>query len=153
MPVWARIEATVRRCGEGSDAVVMRGVKMWIAVAAAAGVTGCANGSSGLTSPSPLAVATPSVTSSCAVPETPRRLSADVTGGTVTLSWSAVGDAADYVVLVGSNPSSSETLLTNTPETYHAMADMPAGTHYARVHAHNWCGTSEPSEPIRFTVR
>ena len=131
---------------------MMRAVKMWIAVAAAACVAGCANGSTGLTSPSPLAVATPSVPSSCAVPGAPDNLSADMTGNTVNLSWSAVGDASDYVVLVGWTPGSSETALTNTSETHHSIDDLPRGTHFARVHAHNWCGTSESSEPISFRV-
>ena len=131
---------------------MMRAVKMWIAVAAAACVAGCANGSSSLTSPSPLAVATPSVPSSCSVPEAPDNLSADMTGNTVNLSWSAVGDASDYVVLVGRTPGSSETALTNTSETHHSIDDLPRGTHFARVHAHNWCGTSESSEPISFRV-
>ena len=126
--------------------------KMWIAVVAAACVVGCANGNNGLTGPSPLAVATPSVPSSCAVPGAPGSLSADVTGSIVTLSWSAVGDATDYVVLVGRTPASTETVLTNTPDTFHLMAGLATGTHFARVHAHNWCGTSEASDPISFTV-
>ena len=131
---------------------MMRAVKMWIAVVGATCVAGCANGSSSLTSPSPLAVATPSVPSSCAVPGAPDNLSADMTGNTVNLSWSAVGDASDYVVLVGWTPGSAETALTNTSETHHSIDDLPRGTHFARVHAHNWCGTSESSEPISFQV-
>ena len=131
---------------------MMRAVKMWIAVAAAACVAGCANGSSSLTSPSPLAVATPSVPSSCAVPGAPEDLSADVTGTTVSLSWSTVGDASDYVVLVGWSPTSSETVFTNASEAHHSIDDLPRGTHFARVHAHNWCGTSASSAPITFTV-
>jgi hypothetical protein len=142
--VWA---FTSRRC-----VAVMRAVKMWIAVAAAACVAGCANGGDGLTSPSPLALATPSVPSSCAVPGAPHNLSADVTATTVSLSWSAVGDASDYVVLVGWSPASSESALTNTLELHHSIDDLPRGTHFARVHAHNWCGTSAPSEPVTFTV-
>jgi hypothetical protein len=142
--VWA---FTSRRC-----VAVMRAVKMWIAVAAVACVAGCANGGSGLTSPSPLALATPSVPSSCAVPGAPHNLSADVTATTVSLSWSAVGDASDYVVLVGWSPASSESALTNTLELHHSIDDLPRGTHFARVHAHNWCGTSAPSEPVTFTV-
>jgi hypothetical protein len=114
---------------------------MWIAVAAAACVAGCAQGSTGLTGPSPLAVATSSVPSSCAVPGTPENLSADV-----------IGDASDYVVLVGWTPTSSETVFTNASETHHSIDDLPRGTHFARVHAHNWCGTSAPSEPIKFAV-
>jgi hypothetical protein len=130
----------------------MRAVTIWIAVAAAACVAGCANGSSGLTSPSPLAVATPSVPSSCAIPGAPDNLSADVTGSSVSLSWSAVGDASDYVVLVGWTPASADTVLTNTADTRHAIADLAPGTHFARVRAHNWCGTSEASQPVSFTV-
>jgi hypothetical protein len=130
----------------------MRAVTIWIAVAAAACVAGCANGSSGLTSPSPLAVATPSVPSSCALPGAPDNLSADVTGNTVSLSWSGVGEASDYVVLVGWTPASFDTVLTNTTETRHALVDLAAGTHFARVRAHNWCGTSEASEPVSFTI-
>jgi hypothetical protein len=131
----------------------MSRVKLLIAVVAVACVAGCANGSSGPTSPSPVAVATPSVPSSCAVPDVPRHLAADVTGTSVTLSWSAVSDAVDYVVLVGWTPMSAETLLTNTAEAYHSIDDVPAGRHFARVHAHNWCGTGEASEPIAFTVQ
>jgi hypothetical protein len=131
---------------------VIRGVTLWIAAVAFVSAAGCANGSNGLTSPSPLAVATPSAPSSCAVPGTPGNLTADVTGGTVSLSWSAIADASDYVVLVGRTPLSAETLLTNTLESHHSISDVPPGTHFARVHAHNWCGTSEPSEPVTFTV-
>jgi hypothetical protein len=130
----------------------MRAVKMSIVVAVAACATGCANGNTGPTGPSPLAVATPSVPSSCAVPGAPEHLSADVTGTTVNLSWSLVGDASDYVVLVGRTPSSSDTALTNTVDSRHSIADLSSGTHHARVHAHNWCGTSAPSEPISFKI-
>jgi hypothetical protein len=125
---------------------------MWIAVAAAACVAGCANGHSGLTSPSPLAVTTPTVPSSCAVPGAPSNLSADVSGSSVSLSWSSVEEASDYVVLVGWTPLTSETVLTNTLVSHHSIDQLPSGTHYARVHAHNWCGTSDASEPITFTV-
>jgi len=132
---------------------VMRAVKTWIAVGVAACVTGCANGSTGLTSPSPLDVATPTVPSSCAVPGAPHNLSVDVTGDTVNLSWSTVRDASDYVVLVGWTPATAETVMTNTLNTQHSLAHLPLGKHFVRVHAHNWCGTSEPSEPVTFTVQ
>jgi hypothetical protein len=127
-------------------------VKTWIAVAAAACLAGCANGGTALTSPSPLAVAAPSVPSSCAVPGVPDHLAAQVTGHSVSLSWSAVSQASDYVVLVGWTPASFETVLTNTAEALHTIDDLPAGMHYARVHAHNWCGTSDSSSAISFYV-
>lgn len=126
---------------------------MWMAVAVTVCVVGCANGNSGLTSPSPLAVgATESTPASCAIPGVPNNVSAAVGGDEVTLSWSAVGDAADYVVLVGRSPSSSDTLMTNTSHVHHWLDEVPAGTHYVRIHAHNWCGTGRASDPIAFKV-
>jgi hypothetical protein len=144
MPVWVPHKGDVLE--------VMRGMKMGIAAAAAVCVVGCANGSAGLSSPSPVAVATPSVPSSCTVPGAPSDLSADVTGSSVSLSWSGVSDASDYLVLIGWTPTSAETLLTNTAASSHSIAEIPAGRHFARVHAHNWCGTSASTPPIAFTV-
>ena len=131
---------------------VMRVMRVWIAIAALICVAGCANGGGALTSPSPVAIVTPTVPSSCDVPGAPGDLSADVTGASVSLSWSAVDDATDYVVVVGHTPASSETVLTNTSEAHHWIESIPVGTHFAHVHAHNWCGTSASSEAIAFTV-
>jgi hypothetical protein len=132
---------------------VMRAVTLSIAVTVAACATGCANSNSGLTAPSPVAVVTPSAPSSCAIPGVPSHLSADVEGDRVNLTWSSVDDASDYVVRVGWTPMSSETVLTNTSDSHQTLDDLPSGTHYARVNAHNWCGTSDASEPITFTVQ
>ena len=86
------------------------------------------------------------------MPGAPASLSAEVDGASVSLSWSGVGEATDYVVLVGGTPESSETVVTNTAEPHHWIETIPVGTHFARVHAHNWCGTSAASEAITFTV-
>jgi hypothetical protein len=84
----------------------------------------------------------------------PTGVSATVTGNTVSLSWSAVVDAADYVVTIGQTPDSfDDTLMTGTLQLSYALEDMTAGTHFARVHAHNWCGSSEASEPVEFTIQ
>jgi hypothetical protein len=129
----------------------MRRVTSWVVAAAAVCAAGCANGNSGLTGPSSLAVATPSAPSTCELPGAPADLSADVSGSSVSLTWSHVGEASDYVVLIGWSPTSAETLLTNTASTHHSVS-VPSGTHFARVRAHNWCGTSESSQPITFSV-
>jgi hypothetical protein len=128
---------------------VMRAVIVVVALICA----GCADGDGQLTSPSPVAVVSPPIPSSCAVPGVPDNLSAEVIGASVSLSWSAVSDATDYVVLVGGTPVSSETVLTNTSEAYHWIESIPMGTHFARVHAHNWCGTSEASQAVAFSVK
>lgn len=131
----------------------MRAVTLSIAVTVAACAAGCADGNSGLTSPSPVAVVPPSAPSSCTIPGVPSHLSADVEGDSVSLSWSSVNEASDYVVRVGWTPMSSETVLMNTSASHQTIDDLPSGTHYARVHAHNWCGTSDASEAITFTVQ
>lgn len=138
---------------EGRDDKIMRALKMSIGIAALVSAAGCANGGGGLTSPSPVTVATPTVPSSCTVPDVPANLSADVDGASVSLEWSSVGDAADYVVAIGWSPSSAETLLTNTTDAHHWIETLPVGTHFARVHAHNWCGTSPASEAVSFAIR
>lgn len=131
-----------------------RRVKFYVLVALAVVVTGCANSSNPLTGPSPLAVIPPSAPSSCAVPAVPSDLSATVSGNSVSLSWSAVSEAADYVVAVGRTPSSfDDTLMTNTPQLSYALDEMTPGTHFARVHAHNWCGSSDASDPVEFTIQ
>lgn len=132
---------------------MIRAATLWMMAVAAVCAAGCAHGSSGPTSPSPLAVATPSAPSTCELPGAPDNLSADVSGSSVSLSWSEVGEASDYVVLVGWTPTSAETLLTNTASSRHSIASLPSGTHFARVHAHNWCGTSDSSGAITFTVK
>ena len=116
-------------------------------------VAGCANGGGTITSPSPVAIVTPTAPTSCTVPSVPGDLSAEVTGASVSLSWSAVGDATDYVVEVGWTPATSETVLTNTAEAHHWIKSIAPGRHFARVHAHNWCGTSEASAAVAFSVQ
>jgi hypothetical protein len=131
----------------------MRALRMLIGIAVLASAAGCANGGGSLTSPSPVAVATPTVPSSCTVPGVPANLSADVNGVSVNLEWSSVGDAADYVVAIGWSPASTETLLTSTTDAHHWIETLPKGVHFARVHAHNWCGTSQSSQTVSFTIR
>ncbi len=52
----------------------------------------------------------------------------------VTLQWSAVSGATEYMVLVGSTPSSSDQLSTNTTNTSYTWTARP-GRQYARVQA------------------
>jgi hypothetical protein len=89
----------------------------------------------------------------CSRPNAPANLAvASVAGTTVTLTWSAVNGATQYVVLVGRSPSSSDILSTNTTNTNYQWGGVPQGQHYARVQAMNSCGTSGSSNEINFTV-
>jgi hypothetical protein len=67
------------------------------------------------------------------------------------LEWSASNGATQYEVMVGTTPSSSNTLLTNTGQNSYAFT-APTGTHYARVQAKNACGGSAASNEITFFV-
>jgi hypothetical protein len=135
---------------------IMSRLSLGIAALVAVCVAGCADGGGTLSSPtapsSPLAVATPAAPSSCAVPSSPGDLSVTVTGAAVSLTWSAVRDASDYVVLIGNTPDSSDVLLTNTTDVAASLESVEPGTHFARVHAHNWCGTSDSSDAVAFTI-
>jgi hypothetical protein len=72
-------------------------------------------------------------------------------GSLITLEWNAVSNATQYDVLVGTTPSSSNTLSTNTSQTNYTWT-APTGTHYARVQAKNACGNGLSSNEVSFTV-
>jgi Fibronectin type III domain len=89
---------------------------------------------------------------SCTAPSTPGNLAvASIAGTAVTLTWSGANGATEYLVLVGTTPSSSNTLSTNTSQTNYTWTVSP-GTHYARIQAKNACGTSGSSNEVIFTV-
>lgn len=75
-----------------------------------------------------------------------------VVGTTVTLSWTPSAGATQYIVIVGTQPSSSNTLLTNTTQPTYQWGGVAQGKHYARVQATNSFGTSTSSNEVEFTV-
>jgi hypothetical protein len=88
----------------------------------------------------------------CAVPGTPGSVEIGVREGRPVLAWGAVEDATDYIVTVGTAPGLSDAIFTNTPGTSYPLGGLGRGRYFARVHAHNWCGTSDPSSEVAFTV-
>jgi hypothetical protein len=111
-----------------------------LSIVLAAVVTGACGGaddvSSTPTGPSstpsaPSSQPQPTPQSSC-VPTNLRVVSTQST--VVTLAWNAVSGATEYLVLVGSAPSSSDILLTNTTSTTHTWTSN-AGRQWARVQA------------------
>jgi hypothetical protein len=73
-----------------------------------------------------------------------------VAGTSVTLSWAASG-SPEYLILVGTAPSSSNALSTNTTQTTYTWTVSP-GTYYARVQSKSGTNTSGSSNEVSFTV-
>jgi hypothetical protein len=135
----------------------MTRVSMCIAALAAAVAAGC-SGSEGAATPtapssSTSSGGTASPQASCTMPTAPANLHVDsVQGTTVSLSWSAVSGATEYLVLVGSTSGSSDELFTNTSQTNYTYGGVKQGHHYARVQAKNACGTSGSSNSVDYTI-
>lgn len=129
-----------------------------LSIVLAAAVTGACGGAEGVSS-SPTA---PSSTTTTAPPPAPAPAPqpscvpanltvVSVQGTVVTLQWSAVSGASEYLILVGSTPSSSDSLSTNTTNTSYTWTAKP-GKQFARVQAK--CGGSfgSSSNEVDFTV-
>jgi hypothetical protein len=125
------------------------------AVTMACGGSESGGASSSPTGPSSSPGSTPPPQQSCSPPSAPANLSvASIAGTSVTLTWSPVSSATEYLILVGTTPSSSNTLLTNATNTRYTWTVSP-GTYFARIQAKNLCSptnTSGSSNEVSFTV-
>ena len=135
----------------------MTRVTLCVAAIAAAVAAGCSGSEGGATPTAPSASTSSGGTvapqASCTMPAAPANLHVDsVQGSTVSLSWSAVSGATQYLVLVGSTSGSSDELSTNTSQAAYTTGGVKVGHHYARVQAKNACGTSGSSNQVDFTV-
>ena len=72
-------------------------------------------------------------------------------GTVVTLAWDAVSNATEYLVLVGSAPSASDHLSTNTTNTSYTWT-AKTGQQYARVQAKCGGQFGGSSNEVTFTV-
>jgi hypothetical protein len=110
-----------------------------LSIVLAAAVTGACGGADGA-SPAPTGPSSTTTTSSPPPPApqsscVPANLRvASIQGTVVTLEWNAVSGATEYSVLVGSVPSSSDLLSTNTTNTSYTWT-AKGGRQYARVQA------------------
>ena len=88
------------------------------------------------------------------MPSAPAALRVDsLQGTTVTLAWSPVSGATEYLVLVGSTSGDSDELSTNTSQPTYTYGGVKPGRHYARVQAKNACGTSGSSNQVEYSVQ
>jgi hypothetical protein len=126
-----------------------------LSIVLAAAVTGACGGADGASSSPTGPSSTTTTTSSQPQPQgscVPANLTvASIQSTVVTLQWSVVSGATEYAVLVGSTPSSSDQLSTNTTNNSYTWTARP-GRQYARVQAKcggTWGGSSNE---VEFTV-
>ena len=87
-------------------------------------------------------------------PSAPSGFSAQISGTTVVLSWTASsGSPVSYVLEAGSSPQATDVLVSDTGDTATTLtANANPGTYYVRVRAKNACGQSAPSNEIIVVV-
>jgi hypothetical protein len=81
----------------------------------------------------------------------PTNLTVSVQNQSVTLQWNAVNGATEYLILVGSLPSSSDRLSTNTTNNNYTWTAQP-GRQYARIQASCGGNFGSSSNEVEFTV-
>lgn len=86
-------------------------------------------------------------------PQAPDGLAANVTHGTVTLSWNPAMDASEYDLEYGFAPGQRVAALPVGRATQVAIPGVPPGVYFVRVRARNDLGTSAPSAEVRVVVR
>jgi hypothetical protein len=92
-----------------------------------------------------IAVATP--------PDAPQPFSVTVNGQRVTLNWSAVTGATDYVIEAGLSSGGSNLARIETNGVTTLVVDnVPAGTYYVRVRAINAVGAGAASDEVVVVV-
>jgi hypothetical protein len=140
---------------EGVQAMNRFGV---LSIVLAAAVTGACGGAEGVSSSPTGPSSTTTTTSSQPQPPAsqascvPTNLTVvSIQGSVVTLQWSAVNGATEYSILVGSTPSSSDRLSTNTTNNNYTWTAKPGGQ-YARVQAKCGGAFGGSSNEISFVV-
>jgi hypothetical protein len=128
-----------------------------LSIVLAAAVTGACGGADSASS-SPTGPTSTPTTSSQPQPAPPQASCvptnltvASIQGSVVSLQWSAVSGATEYLVLVGSAPSSSDQLSENTSQPTYTWTAKP-GRQYGRVQAKCGGAFGGSSNEVEFTV-
>jgi hypothetical protein len=88
----------------------------------------------------------------CIAPQPPTGFRTTVVDTRVTFSWVAGVGATSYLLVVGTEAGSSNTLSINTTQTTYQWRGAPRGTYFSRVFARNDCTHDAPSNEVTFTV-
>jgi predicted phage tail protein len=89
-------------------------------------------------------------------PGAPSGLQSNVSGSTVTLTWSAASAGpTSYVVEAGSSSGRSDLVANDTGNTGTSLTatGVGAGTYFVRMRARNACGNGAPSNEVTVVVR
>ncbi len=86
-------------------------------------------------------------------PFAPGALVAGVAGATVTLTWANPGDTTDFEVEYGFASGQRAGAIRVGAATAVAIPNVPPGTYYVRVTAHNEVGPSPASNEVRVVVQ
>ncbi len=116
----------------------------------AVGCGGAGDSGSTPTGPSapPVVSNPPPGTNPSCTPAAPGNLQGAVSGSTRTFTWSAVGNAVDYFIQIGTDTGRSDLVNTNTTQTTYIWTGASPGRYYARVYARNSCGSGANSSEI-----
>jgi hypothetical protein len=93
------------------------------------------------------------VSAACSAPSAPT-VSAQATGNTVNIGWSAVAGAVGYQLAVATTPggAAAYTQPFGAGQTGVTFPGVPAGTYYLRVTAANACGAQATSAEVTLVV-
>jgi len=135
-------------------------VRVSCAVAALVAVlgAGCSGGEGGAaapTAPTTTPSTTPSTggspTSQGCKPAAPGNLRVSINDSVRVFTWSSVSNVQDYFIQIGNASSENPDLInTNTTQTTYTWTGAAPGNYWARVYAHNSCGSGANSEQISF---
>ncbi len=83
----------------------------------------------------------------------PRHVRASVSGHDVTVDWTNVGAASEFVIDIGLSAGRTDLSVPVTGGDAHAsFANVPPGTYYVRVRGRNIIGAGRTSQQIAVTV-
>lgn len=85
-------------------------------------------------------------------PGAPRNLAATLTGSDVTLRWTNVGGASNFVLDVGIASGRTDLQIPVGPDAQVRVPGVPAGIYYVRVRGGNESGGGRASNEIRLVV-